>query len=194
MTRSRSGRPRIEAVEEGLEREYGDVTVVEKTWHVDPEAYDRHRDRIEAGTDGGAGIWLTNDDGEVLLVRNEGDDGWGDPGGKIEGDESFEVGAKRETREEAGVEAEITGLCEVHLIEMRDETDPDRRRTTSDEAEATGPDRPGLVTPIVVFEGDHVGGEPRPREGEIAAVDWFAAPPETVLYEEVATRPYPATE
>ncbi len=189
-----SGRDRIDALLARLEREYGEVPIVEKTWHVEPDVYDQHRERIDAGTDGGAGIWLTNDDGEVLLVRNEGDEGWGDPGGKVEGDESFEAGAKRETREEAGVEAEITGVCEVHLIEMRDETDPDRRRTTSDGAATTGLDRQGLVTPIVVFEGEYAGGTPRARDGEIAAVEWFDAPPETVLYEEAATRPYPASE
>lgn len=194
MHESGHGRDRIASLLDRLGHEYGDVPVVEKTWQVSPAAYERHRDRIDAGTDGGAGLWLTDDDGRVLLVRNEGDEGWGDPGGKVEGDESFEAAAKRETREETGVEGAITGLCEVHLIEMRDETEPDPPRTTADEAGGTGLGRPGLVTPIVVFRAEYVAGDPRPREGEIAAVEWFAAPPETVLYEEVATRAYPAAE
>ncbi len=179
MHESSHGRDRIASLLDRLDREYGDVPIVEKTWRVSPAAYEHHRDRIDAGTDGGAGLWLTDDEGRVLLVRNEGDEGWADPGGKVEGEESFEAAAKRETREETGVEGAITGLCEVHLIEMRDETDPNRPRP---------------VTPIVVFRAEYVAGDPRPREGEIAAVDWFAAPPETVLYEEVATRAYPAGE
>ena len=178
MTEDPPGSDRIESLLDRLERDYGAVRVIEKTWGVSPEAHERTRERIEAGTDGGAGVWLTNDGGEVLLVRNEGDEGWGDPGGKVEGDESFETAAKRETREEAGVEARITDCLEVHLVTMHHEDDPDRAP---------------LVTPIVVFEGEHVGGEPRARDGEIAGVGWFSAPPETVLYEEVATRRYPAS-
>jgi ADP-ribose pyrophosphatase YjhB (NUDIX family) len=170
---------RVAALLDRLRTEYGDVQVVEKTWTVAPEAYERTRERIAAGGGDGAGIWLTNDDGEVLLVRNEGDEGWGDPGGKVEPDESVEAGAKRETREEAGVEAEITGVNEVHDVAVRDES-----------ALA----RPALHTPIVVFDGEYVAGDPRPRDGEIAAVGWFASPPERVLYDEVATRRYPASE
>lgn len=160
-----------------LEDDYGAVPVVEKTWDVESASYDRFRERLRADAAGGAGIWLTNDAGEVLLVRNAGDDGWGDPGGKMEAGESVEDVALRETREETGVEAEITGLNHVHRVAVRD---------------ASAPDRPALVTAIVVFDGRQVGGDPRPRDGEIAAVEWFRSPPETVLYEEVRTRRYPA--
>jgi len=171
------GADRFESLRDRLEDDYGTVPVVEKRWHVDPASYDRVRERLRAGASGGAGIWLRNGAGEVLLVRNEGDDGWGDPGGKVEHGESFETAASRETREETGVEAEITGLNDVHRVAVRDETDPDR---------------PAVIAPIVAFDGRHVGGDPRPRDGEIAAVEWFDSPPETVLYEEVRTRRYPA--
>ncbi|QPV63500.1 NUDIX hydrolase [Halosimplex litoreum] len=152
---------------------------VEKRWELAPEAYERDRDRIAAGENGGAGIWVTNDGGEVLLVRNEGDEGWGDPGGKREAGESFETAARREVREETAVEATITGVREVHVLELADESDPDR---------------PALASLIVIFDGRCTGGDPRPREGEIRAVEWFASPPERVLYPEVADRPYPASE
>jgi ADP-ribose pyrophosphatase YjhB (NUDIX family) len=179
MSEKRPGSDAVEDLLGSLRSEYESVDVVEKSWQVTTETYDRTRERIAAGGGGGAGIWVTNDDGEVLLVRNEGDEGWGDPGGKVDPGESFETGAKRETREEAGVDARITGLNEVHLVAMYDENDPDR---------------PALLAPIVVFDGEYVGGDPRPREGEIAAVEWFEAAPDEVLYEEVATRRYPASE
>ncbi|WP_436930287.1 NUDIX hydrolase [Halosimplex halobium] len=161
-------------------RERGDgFERVEKRWELAPDAYERDRERIAAGANGGAGIWVTNDAGEVLLVRNEGDDGWADPGGKREAGESFEAAACREVREETAVEATIAGVREAHVLELVDRTDPER---------------PALASLIVIFDGEHAGGEPRPREGEIAAVQWAAEPPETVLYPEVADRPYPAGE
>jgi len=162
-----------------LRDRYADFERVEKRWELAPAAYERDRERIAAGENGGAGIWVTNDDGEVLLVRNEGDDGWADPGGKREAGESFEAAARREVREETGVEATITGLREAHVLEVVDETDSDR---------------PLLASLIVIFDGECAGGNPRPREGEIAATEWVASPPRAVLYPEVADRPYPASE
>jgi ADP-ribose pyrophosphatase YjhB (NUDIX family) len=179
MSLHEPSRERAEALLTRLREDYDEFPVVEKTWHEASEDYDAARERVNAGAGGGAGVWLTDDDGRVLLVRNEGDDGWGDPGGKVEPGESVEAGARRETREEAGVECELAGVNEVHLVEVRDETDPER---------------PALVTPIVVFDGEYAGGDPRPRDGEIAAVAWFESPPEDVLYDEVATRRYPASE
>ncbi|QLH77878.1 NUDIX hydrolase [Halosimplex rubrum] len=162
-----------------LRRRYDDFERVEKRWELSPEAYERDRERIAAGANGGAGVWITDDAGRVLLVRNEGDDGWADPGGKREADESFEAAARREVREEAAVEATITGLREAHVLELVDESDPDR---------------PALASLIAVFDGEYASGDLRPREGEIAAAEWFASRPATVLYPEVADRPYPASE
>jgi len=162
-----------------LRERYAEFERVEKRWELAPEAYERGRDRIAAGANGGAGIWVTNDDGEVLLVRNEGDEGWADPGGKREAGESFEAAARREVHEETGVETTITGLREVHVLELVDGHDPNR---------------PALATLVAIFDGESAGGDPRPRDGEIAATEWVASPPETVLYPEVADRPYPASE
>ena len=52
-------------------------------------------------------------------------------------------------------------------------------------------DRPPLVSPIVLFTGEPVGGDLEPREGEIAEVRWWDEPPETVLYEDLYEYPYP---
>jgi len=60
--------------------------------------------------------------------------------------------------------------------------------------ENTAPDTASIFEVIVVFDGEYTGGDVRPSDGEIAAADWVSEPPETVLYEEVRTRPYPASE
>lgn len=171
-------RERVRALLDRFERTYDGFERVEKTWEHSPERYRALVRRFEAGAAGGAGVWITNERGAVLLARNEGDDGWADPGGKVDADETFETAAKREVREETGVDCRITGLCEVHVIENR---------------HADG-DEPPVFTAIAVFRGEYTGGKPRPREGEIAAVDWFESPPPEVLYEEVRQRPYPASQ
>ncbi|WP_254767587.1 NUDIX hydrolase [Salinilacihabitans rarus] len=169
---------KVESHLQALSAEYGDFERIEKTWNVSLSTYRGIVERFEQGGFGGAGVWITNEPGAVLLVRNEGDEGWSDPGGKVEGGESFEEGAKREVREETGVQCRLTGLCEVHIITHR----PDNT------------DVPPIHAPIVIFHGEYVSGDPRPREGEIEEVGWFREPPANVLYEEVRTRPYPACD
>jgi ADP-ribose pyrophosphatase YjhB (NUDIX family) len=161
-----------------LESEYGQFGVVEKTWHRPPEVYEAVRERFEAGTLGGGGCWTTDEEGRVLLVRHEDGMAWGDPGGKHEPGETLEDAARRETREEAGVEVEISDVRQAHRVEIRD-------------AERT---RPPIHRLIVVFDAAYVSGEPRPREGEIAEVRWWTEYPDDLLYPELAEFPIPAAE
>ena len=55
---------------------------------------------------------VTNDAGEILLVKSPWR-GWEYPGGLIEPGETFQDALKREVREEAGVEIEITGFVGI---------------------------------------------------------------------------------
>ena len=55
---------------------------------------------------------VTNEKDEILLVKSPWR-GWEYPGGLIEPGESFEAALKREVREEAGVEIEITGFVGI---------------------------------------------------------------------------------
>ena len=55
---------------------------------------------------------ITNDKGEILLVKSPWR-GWEYPGGLIEPGETFQEALKREVREEAGVEIEITGFVGI---------------------------------------------------------------------------------
>lgn len=167
----------VNALMDDLHERYGPFERVEKTWAHSIQRYEHLRTQFENDHLGGAGIWVMNDDGEILLVRNEGDSGWADPGGKVEPGESFEEAAYREVREETGVVCQITGVLEVHRI-------------TNEVSEA---DVAPLIEAIVIFEGEFLEGELEPRAGEIADVAWFAEPPDTVLYPEVRTRPFPAS-
>ena len=55
-------------------------------------------------------VVVTNSAGEVLLIRRSDNDNWAVPGGAIDLGESVMQAAVRETREETGIECEITGL------------------------------------------------------------------------------------
>lgn len=55
---------------------------------------------------------VTNSRGEILLVNSPWR-GWEYPGGLIEPGETFQEALKREVREEAGIEIEITGFVGI---------------------------------------------------------------------------------
>lgn len=55
---------------------------------------------------------VTNDKGEILLINSPWR-GWEYPGGLIEPGETFQEALKREVREEAGAEIEITGFVGI---------------------------------------------------------------------------------
>ena len=59
-----------------------------------------------------AAAMVTNDKGEILLVKSPWR-GWEYPGGLIEPGETFQEALRREVREEAGVEIEITGFVGI---------------------------------------------------------------------------------
>ncbi len=175
MTITERSRERVRRLEARL-AETDEFSVHEETWSISRSDYAKLRDRFEADAHGGAGAWIIDGDGAVLLVRNEGDDGWTDPGGKRKVGESFAETARREVREEAGVECRLRGVRELYAIEHRP------------------PAEAPILSPIVIFDAGYVSGEPRPRAGEIAEVGWFTDAPERVRYEQVRTRPYPTSE
>lgn len=183
------------AVDDSLEQlfdRFEAVPVVESEWTVDRVVYDRTLDRFRAGTVGGAGAWVTRDretddseadggddvegDREALLVRHEGEESWSEPAGKQEADESLPETAVRETREETGVDCRITGLLRVeratHVV-----------REVGDDAPAP------LPRLVVVFEAAYLGGEASPRDGEIAAAEWWSTHPEPLKYPGVGDLP-----
>lgn len=59
-------------------------------------------------------VVVTNDAGEVLLIRRSDNDYWAAPGGAIDLGESVADAAVRETKEESGIDCEITGLVGIY--------------------------------------------------------------------------------
>jgi ADP-ribose pyrophosphatase len=115
------------------------------------------------------------------VVREHDADGWSEPGGKQEPGEQLEATARRETREETGVDCRLTGL----------------RLATR--AIHTRADRPPLERLFVVFDAvpagetaDTAGGGPAaldPRESEIDAARWVRDHPEPLRYDAVEQFP-----
>ena len=61
-----------------------------------------------------ANVAVTNEAGELLLVRRSDSDNWALPGGAVDLGESLAQAAVRETREESGIDCEITGLTGIY--------------------------------------------------------------------------------
>jgi ADP-ribose pyrophosphatase YjhB (NUDIX family) len=59
-------------------------------------------------------VVVVNDAGEILMIRRSDNDNWAVPGGAIDLGESVAQAAIRETREESGIECEITGLVGIY--------------------------------------------------------------------------------
>ena len=165
-------RRRVKTTLAELERTFGSIDIVEDEWSLSTDRYDTTVDRFEAGTVGGAGAWIRNDDGEVLLVQQEDGDNeqdvWSDPGGKQEPGETLPETALREVREEAGIVAQLDGVGFAEIIDVSD-----RERNA----------RPPLVRLIVVFTAEYVEGTPTPADGEITDVRWWSKKPDELRYE-----------
>ena len=97
-------------------------------------------------------------DGCVLLARRgkaPGQGKWSVPGGAVDVGESLEAAARREVREECGVEVELTDTLEVI------------QRVTRDDAQ-----RVRFHYVIVDYLARWLSGEPRPSD-QASEVRWF---------------------
>jgi len=59
-------------------------------------------------------VVVVNDDGELLMIRRSDNDNWAVPGGAIDLGESVGQAAIRETKEESGIDVEITGIVGIY--------------------------------------------------------------------------------
>src|SRR5262245_13200867 len=59
-------------------------------------------------------VVVTNEAGDILLIRRTDNDNWALPGGAIDLGESLAQAAVRETQEETGITPEITGLVGIY--------------------------------------------------------------------------------
>jgi 8-oxo-dGTP pyrophosphatase MutT (NUDIX family) len=102
-------------------------------------------------------VIVTNDQGEILMIRRTDNDNWAVPGGTIDLGESVTQAAIRETREETGITCEITGLVGIY-------TDPKHviHYTSNDEVRQEF---------SIVLTARPLGGAPTPSE-ESSQVHW----------------------
>lgn len=59
-------------------------------------------------------VVVVNDSGELLMIRRSDNDNWAAPGGAIDLGESVSQAAIRETKEESGIDCEITGIVGIY--------------------------------------------------------------------------------
>jgi len=90
-------------------------------------------------------------EGKILLTQREDFETWILPSGGVEDDESIAQAAIRETKEETGLDVELTGLVGIYS-------------------------RLGNMFPVhaILFVAKPIGGEIKCQEGETIAVEWFA--------------------
>jgi ADP-ribose pyrophosphatase YjhB (NUDIX family) len=88
---------------------------------------------------------------KILLTKREDFETWIMPSGGVEDDESIAQAAIRETKEETGLDVELTKLVGIYS-------------------------RLGNMPPVhaVLFVAKPIGGEIKCQEGETIAVEWFA--------------------
>lgn len=159
-----------------LREDHGAFPIVHDSWDVRADEYRRLRERFRAGSVGGAGAWITNDTGAVLLIREQGSEAWSEPAGKHEPGETLEATARREVREETGAVCRLADVLSIQRIRIVHRPYPPLDRV------------------IVTFAADYIGGELRPADGEIDDVQWWRTRPPELEYELLERLPIPASE
>jgi 8-oxo-dGTP pyrophosphatase MutT (NUDIX family) len=102
-------------------------------------------------------VAVTNAAGELLLIRRSDNGNWAMPGGAIDLGESVSQAGIRETKEETGIDCEITGLVGIF-------TDPKHIILYTSNGEAR-------QEFSIVLTGRAIGGEPTPSN-ESTDVEW----------------------
>ena len=93
-----------------------------------------------------ANVVVVNDAGQILMIHRTDNDNWALPGGAMDLGESLVETAVRETKEETGIDCEVTGLVGIY-------TDPKHVILYTSDGEAR-------QEFSVVFLARPVGGEP----------------------------------
>jgi ADP-ribose pyrophosphatase YjhB (NUDIX family) len=106
-----------------------------------------------------ANVVVVNDADEILLIRRTDNDNWALPGGAMDLGESLPDAAVRETEEETGIRAEVTGMVGIY-------TDPRHLILYTSNGEVR-------QEFSVVFTARPIGGEPTPSD-ESREVHWVA--------------------
>ncbi|MEF8852896.1 MAG: NUDIX hydrolase [Haloarculaceae archaeon] len=149
-----------------------EVRVTAATVALDPD-FDGTWDDDETGLHVGAVVH--DDDGRVLLLRNQWSPGWMGPGGTVEPGETLRAAVVREIREESGVEARVERPLAVERQRFEHPSDPTRA--------VVG----WYVTFEVVATEEMLAADPGVTGETIEAVDWFESVPDNTLSRELVT-------
>jgi ADP-ribose pyrophosphatase YjhB (NUDIX family) len=103
-------------------------------------------------------VAVRNEDGELLLIRRSDNDNWALPGGAMDCGESISQAAVRETKEESGIDCEVTRLVGIY-------TNPRHVILYTSDGEVR-------QECTVVFAGRATGGEPT-TSSESSEVRWI---------------------
>ena len=99
-----------------------------ETVENDPDFFADGRAFFEAGGRGGAGVRATDEAGRVLCIRDAREpERWNLPAGGHEPGEQFRDTARREAREETGVELRLTGVWAAKRRRFVHREEPARR-------------------------------------------------------------------
>jgi len=112
-------------------------------------------------------VAVTNESGEILLIRRSDNDKWALPGGAVDIGESLSQAAVRETREESGIDCQVTGLSGIY-------TDPQHVILYTSNGQV-------CQEFSIVLTARATGGQPAPSS-ESSEVRW-AAPDDLAGYE-----------
>jgi ADP-ribose pyrophosphatase YjhB (NUDIX family) len=123
-------------------------------FHDDPDA--PQAERIVPSVN----VVVTNAEGKILLIRRTDNGNWALPGGGVDIGESLPQAAIRETREETGVDCEITGLSGIY-------TDPGHVILYTSNGEVR-------QEFSIVLTARATGGQPTPSS-ETSEVRWVVA-------------------
>jgi ADP-ribose pyrophosphatase YjhB (NUDIX family) len=104
-----------------------------------------------------ANVVVTDDAGRILMIHRSDNDNWAVPGGAMDLGESIIDCAVRETKEETGIDCEVTGLAGIY-------TDPKHIVFYTSDGEAR-------QEFSIVFTAKAVGGTPTPSS-ESRQVEW----------------------
>ncbi len=104
-------------------------------------------------------VVVTNDAGEMLMIKRSDNDNWAFPGGVIDLGESMVDAAVRETLEETGIDCEITGIVGIY-------TDPKHVLLYTSNGEVR-------QEFSIVLTARPLGGEPTPSS-ESTEVHWVS--------------------
>jgi ADP-ribose pyrophosphatase YjhB (NUDIX family) len=104
-------------------------------------------------------VVVTNDKGEILLIRRSDNVNWAVPGGAIDLGESMTHAAIRETMEETGIRCEVTGIVGIY-------TDPKHIILYTSNGEAR-------QEFSILLTATTVSGQPTPSD-ESSQVEWVS--------------------